>query len=902
MAGQSQASTPAERYEAARTRRRAPELAEFRAQYPFVLDDFQVEGIESLIVGHSVLVCAPTGAGKTVVGEFAVHQALRTGGKCFYTTPIKALSNQKYRDLVGRYGPERVGLLTGDVSINPFAAVVVMTTEVLRNMLYVGSDALRGLSYVVLDEVHYLGDQFRGAVWEEVIIHLPESVQIAALSATVSNAEEFGEWLATVRGPTEVIVHEQRPVPLWQHMLIGNQLFDLFDDAAQTVLDPQLLRHVSDRLRRMDPGSRGRVRGPRPVRGWRPPSYPEVLARLDREALLPAIVFIFSRAGCDAAVRSCVGSGMWLTGEDERAEIEAIVGARTADLASEDLAVLGYWDWLDGLRRGLAPHHAGLVPAFKETVEELFSAGLVKAVFATETLALGINMPARSVVLDRLRKFNGDTHVDLTPGEYTQLTGRAGRRGIDLEGHGVVIWGPQVDPRQVAGLAATRTYPLRSSFRPSYNMAVNLVGQMGRTAARELLETSFAQFQADRSVVGLARQLQALETAAEREHDEARCDRGDIDEYARLRAELSSTEAGAARLNRATTRAAAEASLEALSVGDVIHVPSGRRAGRAVVLGTAASASGEARPLVLTEDRWAGRISSTDFPIPAEVVGRLRVAKNFNHRSAQARRDLAASLRQMDIPAPRRRRRVESAEEERILSLRERLKAHPCHDCPDREAHLRSLQRATRIERELSTLRHRVDARTDSLARTFDRVCDLLDELGYLDGDARTEGGDQLSRVWAETDLLTVQAVRAGGLDDLAPAELAAVASALVYESRRDDQPVPAPPSGAVAHALAAVTRYWAALTEVEARHGLPRTRPPDPGLAGGILTWAQGRPLGESLGAYAGDELSAGDFVRWCRQVIDLLEQLARAVEPAALAASARAAANLCRRGVVLA
>ena len=903
MAGQSRASTPAERYEEAQARSRAPALTEFRADYPFELDEFQVQGIESLIAGHSVLVCAPTGAGKTVVGEFAVHQAIRTGGKCFYTTPIKALSNQKYRDLVVRYGPDRVGLLTGDVSINPFAAVVVMTTEVLRNMLYVGSDALRGLSYVVLDEVHYLGDQFRGAVWEEVIIHLPESVQIAALSATVSNAEEFGEWLATVRGTTEVIVHEQRPVPLWQHMLVGNQLFDLFDDAGQTVLDPQLLRHVADRLRRMDPGSRGRVRGPRPVRGWRPPSYQDVIARLDREALLPAIVFIFSRAGCDAAVRRCVESGMWLTGEDERSEIEAIAEVRTADLASEDLAVLGYWDWLDGLRRGLAAHHAGLVPAFKETVEELFSAGLVKAVFATETLALGINMPARSVVLDRLRKFNGDTHVDLTPGEYTQLTGRAGRRGIDLEGHGVVIWGPQVDPRQVAGLAATRTYPLRSSFRPSYNMAVNLVGQVGRPAARELLETSFAQFQADRSVVGLARQLRALETAAARERDEASCERGDIAEYARLRAELSTAEAGAARLNRVTARAEAEASLEALTVGDVIHVPSGRRAGRAVVLGTGASVSGEARPLVLTEDRWAGRVSSTDFPTPAEVVGRLRVSKNFNHRSAQARRDLAASLRQLDIPAaPRRRRRADSVDEDRILSLREQLKTHPCHDCPDREEHVRSLQRATRIDRELDTLRHRVDARTDSLARTFDRVCDLLDELGYLDGDTRTDRGDQLSRVWAETDLLTVQAVRAGVLDDLAPAELAAVASALVYESRRDDQPVPVPPSGEVADALAALTRHWARLTEVEAAHGLPRTRPPDPGLAGGILAWAKGRPLAEALRAHAGDELSAGDFVRWCRQVIDLLEQLARAVEPAALAASARAAANLCRRGVVLA
>ena len=485
-------TSPAERYAASRRRAAAaarhPALTEFVAGLPFELDPFQREACAALEAGGGVLVCAPTGAGKTVVGEFAVHLALRGGdgrsggtprSKCFYTTPIKALSNQKFHDLVERYGAANVGLLTGDNAINGDAPVVVMTTEVLRNMLYAGSATLDGLGYVVMDEVHYLADRFRGAVWEEVIIHLPASVTLVSLSATVSNAEEFADWLTTVRGETAVVVTEHRPVPLWQHMLVGKRLFDLFHDAnaaAKHDVHPELLRYTRETGRRLDADDfrrRGRSRR------WPPPARPDIIERLDRDGLLPAIDFIFSRAGCDAAVRQCLDAGLRLTTPDERTEIREIVQARTAAIPAEDLNVLGYWEWLDGLERGLAAHHAGLLPTFKEVVEELFVRGLVKAVFATETLALGINMPARCVVLERLVKFNGEQHVDLTAGEYTQLTGRAGRRGIDIEGHAVVVWSPEVDPRHVAGLASTRTYPLRSSFRPSYNMAVNLVGSVG---------------------------------------------------------------------------------------------------------------------------------------------------------------------------------------------------------------------------------------------------------------------------------------------------------------------------------------------------------------------------------------------------------------------------------------
>lgn len=364
------------------------ELARFSAELKFTLDPFQRDACHALEEGHGVLVCAPTGAGKTVVGEFAVHLALASGGKCFYTTPIKALSNQKFADLTERYGRDSVGLLTGDQSINPDAPVVVMTTEVLRNMLYASSDALRGLSYVVMDEVHYLADRFRGAVWEEVILHLPSDVRLVSLSATVSNAEEFGAWMETVRGDTSVVVDETRPVPLWQHVMVGKRMFDLFDTKSseqKVLVDEDLVRYIrhresADRMNNWGvPRGRGGMR-----RDFRPLPRPEVLARLDEEGLLPAITFIFSRAGCDGALAQCLRSRLDLSREGEAAEIDAIIEKHTGDLPKPDLEVLGYWEWREALHRGLAAHHAGMLPAFRHTVEDLFVRGLVRAVFATE--------------------------------------------------------------------------------------------------------------------------------------------------------------------------------------------------------------------------------------------------------------------------------------------------------------------------------------------------------------------------------------------------------------------------------------------------------------------------------------------------------------------------------------
>jgi ATP-dependent RNA helicase HelY len=932
--------SPAERYAAARIRavEEATALAPFRAMYEFDLDPFQIEACQALEAGKGVLVAAPTGSGKTIVGEFAVHLALQQGRKCFYTTPIKALSNQKYTDFVRRYGADKVGLLTGDNSVNSEAPVVVMTTEVLRNMLYAGSQSLLGLGYVVMDEVHYLSDRFRGAVWEEVIIHLPESVTLVSLSATVSNAEEFGDWLDTVRGDTEVIVSEERPVPLWQHVLAGRRMYDLFEEetdhggrgSARREVNPDLVRLARmENQRTYNPRDRRRGKMVREAdrererrqrsRIWTP-GRPEVIERLDSEGLLPAITFIFSRAGCEAAVQQCMYAGLRLNADDARLKVREIVEERTAAIPTEDLHVLGYYEWLEGLERGIAAHHAGMLPTFKEVVEELFVRGLVKAVFATETLALGINMPARSVVLEKLVKWNGEQHADITPGEYTQLTGRAGRRGIDVEGHAVVLWQRAMDPAALAGLAGTRTYPLRSSFKPSYNMAVNLVHQFGRHRSRELLETSFAQFQADKSVVGISRQVQKNEEGLVGYREGMTCHLGDFEEYARLRRELKDRETELAKQGAAQRRAAAASSLEKLKPGDVIHVPTGKFAGLALVIDPgipAGRTNGHRggfeyhdgpRPLVLTAERQVKRLASMDFPVPVEALERMRIPKSFNPRSPQSRRDLASALRTKAghmVPERHRKQRAAAADDREIARLRTELRAHPCHGCDEREDHARWAERYHRLQRDTWQLERRIEGRTNTIARTFDRIVALLTELDYLRGDEVTEHGKRLARLYGELDLLASECLRDGVWEGLSPAELAACVSALVYEARQaDDAVAPKVPAGKVKAALGEMIHIWGRLDALEEEFKINQAegvgqREPDLGFAWAAYQWASDRSLDEVLREA---EMPAGDFVRWCKQVIDVLGQIAAAAprEGSTVAKNARKAVDALLRGVV--
>lgn len=896
MSGGDDARTPAERYAAAMARQAASrtELARFRRSLPFDLDPFQEQACEALEAGKGVLVAAPTGAGKTVVGQFGVHLALAHGTTVMYTTPIKALSNQKYGEFRALHGADRVGLLTGDVTINPQAPVLVMTTEVLRNMLYNESRSLDSLEFVVMDEVHYLADRFRGPVWEEVIIHLPPRVQVISLSATVSNAEEFGQWLTLVRGDTEVVVWEHRPVPLWQHVLVGARLFDLYSPTLtnRERPNPELLAAV-----RPAPGPRGhrprRRRAPRAV----------VVAELDHHALLPAIVFVFSRAGCDAAVDQVVASGLTLTTDAEAAAIRSHVEQRCSAVAPEDLGTLGYLRWSLALERGVAAHHAGLIPLFKEVVEELFARGLLKVVYATETLALGINMPARSVVLERLTKWDGSAHQKLTPGEYTQLTGRAGRRGIDIEGHAIVVHDEDVDVEAVAGLASKRTYPLRSAFRATYNMSVNLLGVMDRERAREVLQTSFAQFQADRGVVGLARQVRKLDEVIAGLRGQAECERGDFAAYWAIREAITSQERALSAERSRAVRQGVEDALGRVRVGDVIRFRRGRRTHHAVVHQILQTPHSGTVLDVVTEDARNRRFDVEDLGGGVAVLGSLRAAGRHNPRTPRGRNDLAALVREFAEGRTREKPLEPSATEaparDTLDRLRADLRAHPCHSCPDVDTHARWARKLQQAVADRDGLLQRITHRTGTIAAGFDRICGYLQELGYLGpDDSITPAGEVLRAIYSERDLLLAQCLREGVWAGLSPAELAGAASAIVYESRNDAPGRLDARTAPLRDAVAAIQRVWAHLEEGERAHGIEPTPAPDTGLVGPIHRWTAGEPLSAVL---AGEELTAGDFVRWSKQVLDILDQLADVPHiPDQLRLRARAAHASLNRGIV--
>lgn len=893
-----QGGSPAERYAAYRRRleEEKSELARFRDTLPFELDPFQEEACRALEEGRGVLVAAPTGSGKTVVGLFGVHLALSRGRSVMYTTPIKALSNQKYNELRAIHGDGRVGLLTGDVTINPHAPVLVMTTEVLRNMLYAGSETLQGLDVVVMDEVHYLADRFRGPVWEECIIHLPARVQIISLSATVSNAEEFGQWLTMVRGETTVVVWEIRPVPLWQHVLVEGRLYDLYAPSrtGQERLNPQLLAEV--RRRDQHPG---RARLPRRRRPYRP----AIVLELDRQALLPAICFVFSRAGCEAAVDQLMAAGLDLTTDAEANEIRAVIERRTGGVPREDLGTLGHLRWSMALERGIAAHHAGMIPLFKEVVEELFARGLLKVVFATETLALGINMPARSVVLESLVKWDGSAHQKLTPGEYTQLTGRAGRRGIDVEGHAVVIHTGEVDVEAISGLASKRTYPLRSAFRATYNMSVNLLAAMPRERAREVLQTSFAQFQADRGVVGLARQVRKLDDAVAEHRNRLTCELGDVAEYAAIRREISALERRGAAARTAAERARTAQQLETVRVGDVIALSRGRRRQHAVVHAVTESPRVGVLLDVVADDGRARRVGLEDLPGGVEVIGSIRVSARHGARTPKGRADLAARVRSFvdgeQRTKPRPRIRVAPVEDNRaqLEELRARMRAHPVHHCPELELHLRWERKLQQALADRRGLLERIDSRTGSIAAGFDRLCQHLQQRGYLEGETVTDAGQLLRHIYSERDLLMAQCLREGVWTGLSAAELAGAISLVVYESRND---MPSPVdvrSEALRRAIVRTNALWADLHDTETRLGIEPLPAPDPGLAGPISRWAAGQPLASVLG----EDLLPGDFVRWSKQVMDILDQLAKNPQaPPALRSRAHAALAAVNHGIV--
>jgi ATP-dependent RNA helicase HelY len=904
-------------------------LEAFESRLGFRPDPFQRRAIEALLEERSVLVAAPTGAGKTVVGEFACHEALHTGGRAFYTTPIKALSNQKHRDLTVTYGEANIGLLTGDRAVNGNAPVVVMTTEVLRNMIYEASPALDQLRSVVLDEVHFLADRSRGAVWEEVIIQLDQRVKLAALSATVSNAEDVGRWLDEVRDGCEVVIEEHRPVPLRHHYFVNQTVYDTFragrkggatrehrEAASQArggVPNPDVLMLERRARTRNRVSGKGRRQASDVKLRW--PSRPHVVEELAERRWLPAILFVFSRQGCEDAVTQLLQAGVRLTDANDREHIATIVDSMVGDLPAADLKVLGFTTWRAGLLDGIAAHHAGMVPAFKEVVEVLFQRNLLKVVVATETLALGINMPARTVVIERLEKWNGESHVLLTPGEYTQLTGRAGRRGIDRVGHALVLYQRDLDFRTVAGLVGTRTYPLHSSFAPSYNMAVNLLRRHDLREAEELLGASFAQFEADAAVARTSARVAELEEGMAGYARHLSCHLGDWPEYWSLRREVSRREKREAKQRRHAAGDRVRTAIAGLQPGDVLHVPWLGKRGIAAVVGVHLTKKGTPIAQLVVDDKSLTKLGPRELEAPPVAVERIRLPGSGNPRQSAYRQEVGVALRRLDppgldvadLPPDPEARSGPSAE---VVAMHEAIRAHPCHACPDRADHERWQHRYDELDDEARELRQRVSARTGNLVRQLHRILRVLAELGYVadpdglpPGDQRswdpepTDAGRTLAGIYSEVDLLVAEALRRGLLEDLEPDELAGVAALFLYTPRggdpTEDAELPTLRLYEVAEDLMDLADE---LRGREQTAGLRPLRDLDAGFVAPAWRWAGGASLDDALGPL---ELTGGDFVRNVKQVADLIGQL-RSVGDGELTRTAERALDGLRRGIV--
>jgi ATP-dependent RNA helicase HelY len=737
--------------------------------------------------------------------------------------------------------------------------------------------------------VHYLHDAYRGPVWEEVIIHLPRHVRLVCLSATVSNAEELADWISTVRGPTEAVIEEKRPVTLENLYLVGDR------GSERLHLLPTLVDgRANPEATRLDAsGQRGlRRHTPREPGGRRlyTPRRVEVVDRLQEEGMLPAIYFIFSRAACDDAVGACLDAGIRLTSPTERERIRSICEHHVDGLSDADLDVLGWPRWMAGMEAGIASHHAGMVPPFKEAVEECFTAGLVKVVFATETLSVGINMPARAVVIEKLSKFTGERHQLLTAGEYTQLTGRGGRRGIDEIGYAIVLWSPFVTFEQVANLVSTRTFAITSRFRPTYNMAVNLVRRYQPDEARHLLNLSFAQYQADRDTVRLESRLERIGERRDAIVDQLHCDRGDLEDYLDLLRRLD-----AARANQPSRTRQIDEALSGLRPGDVIRTD----AGPGVVL-TATPRRGSMQLKVATARNRRLTLGPADFDEPPRTIGNIDLPVPYLPNSSSFQREVTSRLRRARLD---REPEVSPPEQDdpRLSVLRELVRAvddHPVSGCPDLQRHRRAATQLERLDRERAQLERDIRGRSTTLARELDRVLQLLERWGYLDGWAPTAKGERLARLFHECDLLLAESLHAGVFDDLEPPDLAALMSTFTYERRgADEGPAPWFPSSELRRRWGQIEELRATVVDAEERAGLPTTRELDTGFVPIAHAWASGQELPAVL---EDEELSGGDFVRVVKQLIDVLRQLAEAAPREATARAANRAAESLYRGVV--
>ena len=848
-----------------------PEL-DLKTIFPFELDQFQLDAIAALQVGRSVVVCAPTGSGKTLIGEYAIYHALARGKRVFYTTPLKALSNQKLRDFRELFGSDQVGLLTGDASINREAPILVMTTEIFRNMLYgtpkgeVGT-SLVGVEVVVLDECHYMNDRQRGTVWEESIIYCPPEIQLVALSATIANSDQLTDWINRVHGPTELIYSSFRPVPLEFYFCHPKGLFPLLD-SDKTKINPRL---------KPKRGSSDRKSGPRPEA----PGLVYTITQLSSRDMLPAIYFIFSRRGCDKAVADLGTLSLINKAEAEQLRLQIDEFLRRNPEAGRSGQV-------EPLYRGIAAHHAGILPAWKGLVEELFQQGLIKVVFATETLAAGINMPARTTVISSLSKRTDRGHRLLNASEFLQMAGRAGRRGMDERGYIVTLQTPFEGAKEAAYLATAGADPLVSQFTPSYGMVLNLLQMYTLEEARELLERSFAQYLATLYLKPQYEALQQLQAQlAQIQAQLQDVNPGQLHSYEKLRQRLKverqllktlSEQAQAARLEQLgmTLSFAMSGTLLGLrgkNVPTATPIPA--------VLVAKTQGAGQSPYLVCLgrDNRWYVVMTidvvdlyaelprldiSSDLLPPIEMPLKPGQSRRGNEETAV----IAAKIPDATLyTAPEVK-----AQNERLAAVEAQLEAHPLHQFNNPAAILKRQKRSLQLEAEIAEREMELNQQSQRHWQEFLDLIEILQRFGCLDELVPTPLGQIAAAIRGDNELWLGLALAKGEFDNLDPHYLAAAIAALVTETPRPDSWVRYVLSTEVESALAGLRSTRRQLFQLQRRYNVAFPIWLEYDLVPLVEQWALGVEWADLC---ANTSLDEGDVVRLLRRTLDLLSQI---------------------------
>ncbi len=837
--------------------------------------------IKTLNQGYSLVVTAPTGSGKTLIGEYAIYRAMQHGQKVFYTTPLKALSNQKLRDFRNQFGAENVGLMTGDLSVNRAASIIVMTTEIFRNMLYAekDDDPLIDVESVVLDECHYMNDSQRGTVWEESIIHCPSSVQLVALSATIANAGQLTDWIQQVHGPTELIASDFRPVPLHFSFCSAKGLHPLLND-ARTGLHPNCKVWRPPKTHRRKGRS---IKPPQPEA----PAIDFIIKNLAERNMLPAICFIFSRRGCDKAVKDL--GNVVLVSLDEK----KLIQDRLQRYVSQNPEAVRQGFHPEALLRGIASHHAGVLPAWKELVEELFQQGLVKVVFATETLAAGINMPARSTIISSISKRTQDGHRQLTGSEFLQMAGRAGRRGLDAQGYVVTVQTRFEGAREAGHLALSAADPLFSQFTPSYGMVLNLLQRYDLHKAKELVQRSFGRYLAGLDLVDDEECLDRLRIQLDKLHsfgEEIPWD--DFEIYEKLKSRLKEER----RLLRILQKQAAETlsheltlALQFSSIGTLVSLkaPSLRsRINPAVIV---AKKQGPGRfPLLLCltdQNIWALVSCQSVVGLHAELKcldvehldipeisrpNQIAYGNDGSNPVAIAISDLA-KLQNMTTPQYDLAGEVIS-QAKLVKDLEDELTKLPAHKWGDRKKLKKHRKRMYELEAEIKDREQLIHHRANQHWETFLNLLKILQRFGCLDDLEATDIGRSVASLRGDNELWLGMALMSGHLDRLKPPSLAAVVQSIGLEISRRDLWCGFLPSSESMEALHDLGSIHQEISKAQQSLQLDIPLWRDSELIGLVESWAHGTSWTDLISNTSLDE---GDVVRVMRRTIDLLAQV---------------------------